>query len=121
MIHPRLLKLYEILRENMGGYPLKINCAYRCPQRNAEVGGVVGSQHTKGTAMDIQCPKCLTSGQFKWYVENTFDETGGFDAYGYYVYDGSGESYGDGFIHVDVRNGGVRQEGEEAIYWEDVG
>ena len=121
VVSQRLLDLFDLLRERVG-CALQINCVYRCPAHNASIPGAVpNSQHVLGTAMDIQCPKCLTSGQFKWYVETTFDETGGFDAYGWYVYDGSGESYGDGFIHVDVRNGGVRQEGEEAIYWDDIG
>ncbi len=33
-----------------------VNDAYRCPQHNAEVGGVKGSQHMLGEAADIRIP-----------------------------------------------------------------
>lgn len=42
-ISPKLIELLEKLRWNIGGYPLYINSAYRCPKHNAEVGGVQNS------------------------------------------------------------------------------
>lgn len=42
----------EHLRRNTSR-PVKINSAYRCEKHNQSVGGVDGSQHTKGTATDI--------------------------------------------------------------------
>ncbi len=93
-IHPRLIELLEKLRENIGGYPLHITSGYRCPEHNAEVDGVPDSQHLRGTAADIACPRQLKIGQFKWYCEQLpFD----------YI-----KSYRDSnFVHVDVRFGGV--------------
>lgn len=35
------------------GQPLKVNSGYRCPALNRAVGGVAGSQHLKGEAVDI--------------------------------------------------------------------
>lgn len=45
-------KVLQPLRE-WHGKPLKINSGFRCQVLNAIVGGVVGSQHTKGQAADI--------------------------------------------------------------------
>lgn len=42
----------EELRALVGG-PLHIDDAYRCPTRNAAVGGVPDSQHLQGKAADI--------------------------------------------------------------------
>lgn len=38
---------------DLAGIPFKINSGYRCEKHNKEVGGVVGSAHTKGMASDI--------------------------------------------------------------------
>lgn len=38
---------------HMAGIPFVINSAYRCEEHNKAVGGVPGSAHTKGTAVDI--------------------------------------------------------------------
>lgn len=38
---------------HMAGIPFVINSAYRCEKHNAKVGGVPGSAHTKGLAVDI--------------------------------------------------------------------
>ena len=99
-ISPRLIELLEQLRYNIGGYPLHINSGYRCPTHNANIGGVPNSQHVQGTAADIACPKELSFGEFKWYVDQL-----PFDGIGIYEPD---------FIHVDVRNGGKNSK----IYWE---
>ena len=98
-VSPRLLELLDQLRENIGG-PLNLSCAYRCPVHNAEVGGVPNSQHVLGNAADILCPDWLSMGEFKWYVEQLpFDGVGVYDS---------------GFIHVDVRDGGIFG----GYYWE---
>lgn len=91
-VNPRLLQLLDQLRENIGG-PLVLSCAYRCPQHNAEVGGVPSSQHVAGNAADILRPSWLTMGQFDWYVRQL-------------PFDGIGIYYDSDFIHVDVREGG---------------
>ena len=93
IVEPLLLQKLDALREMIGG-PLYISCAYRCPAHNAEVGGVENSQHTKGTAADVQVPNydhCNTPEQLAWYCEQI-----GFDGIGIY----------DWGCHVDVRDGG---------------
>ena len=110
IVSARLLELVEQLRLNIGGYALQCNCAYRCPEHNAEVGGVPNSQHVLGTAMDIQCPPQLTIGQFKWYAEQL-----PFDAIGYYPFS---DENGGGFLHVDVRYGGITTDPDDKVTWE---
>lgn len=46
----------EILRA-LAQRPLVVNCAYRCPRRNALVGGAKGSYHQKGIAADLDCSR----------------------------------------------------------------
>jgi uncharacterized protein YcbK (DUF882 family) len=45
--------MLEELRKEVGK-PIKITSGYRCEKHNADVGGVKNSQHTKGTAVDVQ-------------------------------------------------------------------
>ena len=52
----RLIELLEQLRTK-AGKPIHVNCGYRCPSHNAEVGGVPNSQHMLGTAADITIPE----------------------------------------------------------------
>lgn len=93
-VSPRLLELLDQLRENVGG-PLELSCAYRCPAHNAAIpDSAPNSQHIYGTAADVICPDFLTMGEFQWYVEQL-----PFDGIGIYPH--------SGFIHVDVRDGGV--------------
>lgn len=47
------LKL-EVIRDALGGKPIKINSGFRTPEHNAEVGGVGNSQHLRGCAADIE-------------------------------------------------------------------
>jgi zinc D-Ala-D-Ala carboxypeptidase len=53
-VNDRLLDLLDKVRE-MYGKPMMVTSGYRCPTYNAQVGGVDGSAHTKGTAADISC------------------------------------------------------------------
>lgn len=103
-ISPRLLELLEQLRSDTGGLPLEISCAYRCPIHNAEIpGSAKFSQHMYGTAADVICPDHLKFGEFLWYVEQL-------------PFDGIGVYEDDGFIHVDVRNGGVGEPGDHIYF-----
>ena len=99
-INPRLLELLEELRSNVGG-PLEISCAYRCPYWNEQVGGVEYSQHVLGNAADIIVPDWLTIDQFLWYTQQL-------------PFDGRGVYRDSGFIHCDVREGGI----DAGYYWE---
>lgn len=38
----------------LAGVPFHVNSGYRCVDYNADVGGVLGSMHTKGKAADIR-------------------------------------------------------------------
>ena len=40
---------------HLAGIPFKVNSGYRTKEHNEEVGGVNGSSHTKGLAVDIGC------------------------------------------------------------------
>ena len=75
------------------GQKLELTNVCRCPEHNAEVGGVPDSQHTQGTAADVVVPDDMT-------VDELADlalEIG---------FDGVGRYYEDEFVHVDVRDGG---------------
>lgn len=92
-VNPLLLEKLDELREMIGG-PVEISCAYRCPEHNAEVGGVPNSQHVLGNAADVQTPDydhCNTPEQLAWYAEQV-----GFDGIGIYEWG----------CHVDVRDDG---------------
>ena len=54
----------KMVRETVGaldsarddaGFPLLVTSGYRCPDHNAEVGGVSSSSHMRGYAVDIAC------------------------------------------------------------------
>ena len=50
---PKVLELFEAIREAAGGSPIHINSGYRCPVHNKNVGGAKNSQHMRGTALDL--------------------------------------------------------------------
>ena len=51
---PNFLEVLERAR-GLAGVPFKITSGYRCPAHNRAVGGVAGSAHAKGQAVDIAC------------------------------------------------------------------
>lgn len=86
-IDMNLVAKLEELRDNVGE-PLIINSGCRCPEHNAEVGGVSNSQHVYGKAADVALPDGYTVDEFADLAEEI-----GFDGIGKY----------DWGIHVDVR------------------
>ena len=68
-IDPRLIELLEDLRAK-AGVPIHVNCGYRCPSHNAEVGGVPNSQHVLGTAADTTIPQIGFSAAERLVVHN---------------------------------------------------
>lgn len=68
--------------------PLIITCAYRCPNHNAEVGGVPNSYHCQGMAADL------------WAYGKTIDELA--TAAEQVGFGGIGRYYGQQFLHVDI-------------------
>ncbi len=58
-LDPRLVSMLEMAR----GYakvPFIITSGYRDPEHNHAIGGVPGSAHTKGLAVDIRCEGSMT-------------------------------------------------------------
>ena len=50
----RLSEFLQIIRNELQ-LPIIVNSAYRSPEVNAKVGGVLSSYHVKGLAADIKC------------------------------------------------------------------
>lgn len=88
-INPRLIELLEQLRHNCGGYPIYVISGFRCKSQNPKLDDVLNLQHQFGNAADISCPKQLSFGQFKWYVQQL-----GFDDVRFYE--------NKNFVHVAV-------------------
>lgn len=57
-VHRELLESLEVYRTLAG--PVKVVSGYRCPTRNAKVGGATTSQHVFGAACDV-VPKVKTA------------------------------------------------------------
>jgi uncharacterized protein YcbK (DUF882 family) len=88
LIDDKLVEKLQILRERLGK-PLTINSAYRCPERNNQVGGAENSQHMYGKAADVSLHNvAMPIEKVKELAEKI-----GFDGIGLY----------DTFIHLDVR------------------
>jgi uncharacterized protein YcbK (DUF882 family) len=73
-----------------------VNCGYRCPKHNKEVGGVPNSQHLYGIAADIDASR--------WGVDELADLAEQRNA------DGIGKYYGSNFVHIDTRGEKARWE-----------
>jgi len=54
MLHPKLAACNQKLRDRVGE-PIHNNSAYRCHAHNVEVGGLPGSFHRDGMAVDPDC------------------------------------------------------------------
>ena len=93
VIDKRLVDVLDAIRERLG-VPLYINSGYRCPEHNAEVGGVSNSQHVLGTAADITYDGINVD-----YLAQVAEECGA---------DGIGCYYHQDFVHVDVRGYAAR-------------
>ena len=59
-----LAEIFEFIRGLCGGKPIKIHSAYRTPDYNRLVGGVVNSQHVMGRALDLGVPSGMTINHF---------------------------------------------------------
>ena len=82
--------------------PMYINSGYRCPEENKRVGGVPGSYHLLGMAIDIHVKDFLLSDLL------TITQEIGFKGIGYYEK--------KDFLHLDMRPGSKRfWKGKELI------
>lgn len=93
VIDKRLVDVLDRIRERLG-VPIIVNSGYRCPEHNAEVGGVSDSQHVLGTAADI-----TYDGVDVDYLAEIAEECGA---------DGIGKYYYQDFVHIDVRGYAAR-------------
>ena len=87
----------DAIRERLG-VPLNVNSGIRCPQHNANVGGVTNSQHVLGTACDLGAPAGITPEKMASVAEEVIGNTGGIGIY----------SWG---IHIDSRKTKARWRG----------
>lgn len=93
IIDKRLVDVLDRIRERLG-VPITVNSGYRCPEHNAEVGGVSDSQHVLGTAADI-----TYDGIDIDRLAEIAEECGA---------DGIGKYYYQDFVHIDVRGYAAR-------------
>lgn len=87
-----LAKNLQVLRDTINK-TISITSGYRSPKYNAKIGGVKNSQHTKGTASDIQI-KGMTPKEVALVIEGLI-ESGKMKQGGIGVY--------PGFVHYDIR------------------
>jgi hypothetical protein len=89
-IDARLIAALESLR-TLANKPIVVHDGYRCLGHNQNVGGVTQSEHTLGTAADIDIPGLSLQQMYELALQVPAFFNGGIG-----VYDG-------GFLHVDVR------------------
>ena len=82
-----------------------ISSAYRTPEHNREVGGVEGSYHTKGDAVDIVLPDGITDEQAQ-AVKKRFEDTGAFEDV---LFHDAGSGY---HLHLEGYKGGLGRAGK---------
>lgn len=99
-VQPELLILLERVREAWAK-PVIVNCAYRSPKHNAEVGGVPNSYHVKGLAADIRPQDLADLPKFQALCAE-LNADGGVGLY-------------DTFCHVDARGSTARWDARSAL------
>ena len=72
IIDSELIEVLEDVREHFKA-PVIITSGYRTPEYNAKVGGVKNSQHTKGTAADIQV-KGIPADKVQQYLKHKYQD-----------------------------------------------
>jgi hypothetical protein len=93
---PQLLEWLEDIRAHFGK-PVNINSAYRCPKRNAEVGGASSSRHLEGDAADLWI-KGVDPAEVYAYADKLIGGKGGVGKY-------------ETFTHIDARGYHARWTG----------
>lgn len=93
-VRARLLKTAEAFQQvrDAWGRPLGVTSFYRPEPINSEVGGVPGSRHTTGEAMDLYPTDASLESFYQWIRVRWSG--------------GLGDGRNKGFIHLDRRNGG---------------
>lgn len=97
----KLMEQMEIVRAECDNKPLHIHSGYRSPAHNAEVGGVVASQHPLGKANDFSSDS-YSPAQLKQILERLISQgkilQGGIGIY-------------PTFVHYDIRGNNARWTG----------
>lgn len=88
-LKPELVQLLDKARE-IAGVPFKITSGYRDKDHNSEIGGVQGSSHTLGLAVDLAIKDSSSAGRILLALVQV-----GFKRFGFYK---------DNHIHVDLDN-----------------
>lgn len=86
-LKPELVQMLDKAR-GFAGVPFKITSGFRTPEHNMEVGGVEGSSHTTGLAVDLLVPDAVSGGKMLLGLAQAGCKRFGF--------------YRDNHIHVDV-------------------
>lgn len=89
-VEQKLIDALERLR-GLAGKAIIVHDGYRCPAHNQEVGGVSNSEHTQGTASDVEISGLSLEQMYELAMQVPEFAHGGIG-----VYDG-------GFLHLDVR------------------
>jgi hypothetical protein len=95
-VEQQLIDALEDLRSR-AGVPIVIHAGYCCPAHNLEVGGVPGSEHTRGLAADIHIPGLTLQAIYELASQVPLFAAGGIGA------------YDPNFLHVDVRGHRARR------------
>lgn len=90
----RIAAKLQVLRTRLGT-PVMVTSWYRPPEINAAVGGSTRSRHLVGDAVDFYCPSENLIAVFEMMRDDPFFNQGGL-------------AIGDGFIHIDDRDGQAR-------------
>ena len=90
MLSPDLLTRLNHLR-NIINRPIYINSGYRCKEENHRVGGVPGSYHLLGMAVDIHVQDILLSDLLLYAQGIGFNGIGNYEK--------------NNFLHLDIRPG----------------
>ena len=89
-----LAGVFELIREKCGNKPIIVLSAYRTPGYNRKVGGVPGSQHPLGRALDLRPPNTMDLFPFHSLIVQMARFTA-IRGIGYYPK--------KNFVHIDVR------------------
>ncbi len=95
IIDQRIINMAQVIREALG-VPIHVNSGCRCEKHNANVGGVKGSNHTKGLAADLSCS---TGAKALFLVVANLKAKGQLPDLQYAIWYGKKD-----FVHIDCGN-----------------
>ena len=96
IVDRELIDVLEDIRAHFNK-PVIVTSGYRTPEYNAKIGGVKNSQHTKGTAADIQVSD-IPARRIQKYLKDKYPDKYGIGSY-------------LTFTHIDVRAKKARWRG----------